>query len=123
MPVMSSPTRSRYSSNIMSRSASRMRCRMTCLAVCAAIRPKSPGVTSCSVIWSLYSSNFAGSISGSVGSTMSPVSGSYVVPSSIVSTMRCASRRSGMISSMTRKSAVSGSSSTRAYFAESGCFL
>ena len=37
---------------------------MTCLAVCAAIRPKSPGVTSRSSIWSLYSSNFAGSISG-----------------------------------------------------------
>src|ERR671933_140335 len=60
MPVMSSPTRSRYSSNIMSRSASRMRCRMTCLAVCAAMRPKSSGVTSCSSIWSRYSANLAG---------------------------------------------------------------
>ena len=69
MPVISSPTRSRYSSNIMSRSASRMRWRITCLAVCAAMRPKSSGVTSRSSIWSRYSSNFAGSISGSWGST------------------------------------------------------
>ena len=38
-----SPTRSWYSSNIISRSASRMRWRMTCLAVCAAMRPKSCG--------------------------------------------------------------------------------
>ena len=65
MPVISSPTRSRYSSNIMSRSASRIRWRITCLAVCAAMRPKSSGVTSRSSIWSLYCSNFAGSISGS----------------------------------------------------------
>jgi hypothetical protein len=76
MPVISSPTRSRYSSNIMSRSASRMRCRITCLAVCAAMRPKSSGVTSRSSIWSRYSANLAGSISGSCGSTGSPVSGS-----------------------------------------------
>ena len=69
MPVISSPTRSRYSSNIMSRSASRMRWRITCLAVCAAMRPKSSGVTSRSSIWSLYCSNFSGSISGSSGST------------------------------------------------------
>src|SRR5664279_2179859 len=123
MPVISSPTRSRYSSYIMSRSASRMRCRMTCLAVCAAIRPKSSGVTSRSSIWSRYSANFAGSISGSSGSRISPVSGSTVVSSSIVSTIRCASRRSGMISSITRKSAVSRSISTRAYLAEPGCFL
>ena len=46
MPVTTSPTRSWYSSNIISRSASRMRCRMTCLAVCAAMRPKLDGVTS-----------------------------------------------------------------------------
>src|SRR6185312_5609954 len=123
MPVISSPTRSRYSSYIMSRSASRMRCRMTCLAVCAAIRPKSSGVTSRSSIWSRYSANFFGSISGSSGSRISPVSGSIVVSSSIVSTIRCASRRSGIFSSMTRKSAVSRSISTRAYFAEPGCFL
>ena len=69
MPVISSPTRSRYSSNIMSRSASRMRWRITCLAVCAAMRPKSSGVTSRSSIWSRYCSNFSGSISGSCGST------------------------------------------------------
>ena len=43
IPVISSPTRSWYSSNIMSRSASRIRCRITCLAVWAAIRPKSSG--------------------------------------------------------------------------------
>src|SRR5271169_3425025 len=41
----------------------------------------------------------------------------------IVETTRCASRRSGMISSMTLKSAVSRSISTRAYLAEPGCFL
>ena len=46
IPVISSPTRSWYSSNIIIRSASRIRCRITCLAVCAAIRPKSSGVTS-----------------------------------------------------------------------------
>ena len=40
MPVTTSPTRSMYSSYIISRSASRIRCRMTCLAVCAAMRPK-----------------------------------------------------------------------------------
>ena len=51
---------------------------MTCLAVCAAMRPKSSGVTSRSSIWSRYSSNLAGSISGSWGSTISPVSGSIV---------------------------------------------
>src|SRR5579863_4041079 len=123
MPVISSPTRSRYSSYIMSRSASRILCRITCLAVCAAIRPKSPGVTSRSSIWSRYCSNLAGSISGSSGSRISPVSGAIVVPSSIVSTIRWASRRSGMISSITRKSAVSRSISTRAYLAEPGCFL
>src|ERR671929_206823 len=60
MPVISSPTRSRYSSNIMSRSASRMRWRITCFAVCAAMRPKSSGVTSASSIWSRYSSHVAG---------------------------------------------------------------
>ena len=54
MPVISSPTRSWYSSNIMSRSASRMRWRITCLAVWAAMRPKSSGVTSRSSIWSRY---------------------------------------------------------------------
>jgi hypothetical protein len=58
------------------------------------MRPKSSGVTSRSSISSLYCSNLAGSISGSEGSTYSPVSGSRTVPSSIVSTMRCASRRS-----------------------------
>src|SRR3954447_2553422 len=123
MPVISSPTRSRYSSYIMSRSASRIRWRITCLAVCAAMRPKSSGVTSRSSIWSLYCWNLTGSISGSSGSRISPVSGSMVVCSSIVSTIRCASRRSGMMSSVTRKSAVSGSMSTRAYFAAPGCFL
>ena len=78
MPVISSPTRSRYSSNIMSRSASRIRCRITCLAVCAAIRPKSCGVTSSVSIWSSYSLSFSRSISGSGGSRISPVSGSTV---------------------------------------------
>ena len=76
MPVISSPTRSWYSSNIMSRSASRMRWRITCLAVCAAMRPKSSGVTSRSSIWSLYSASISGSSSGSSGSRSSPVSGS-----------------------------------------------
>src|SRR6202022_1244474 len=123
MPVISSPPRSRYSSYIMSRSASRIRCRITCLAVCAAMRPKSSGVTSRSSIWSRYSANFFGSISGSSGSRISPVSGSIIVSSSIVSTIRWASSRSGMISSMTLKSAVSRSISTRAYLAEPGCFL
>ena len=46
IPVISSPTRSWYSSYIICRSASRIRCRITCLAVWAAIRPKSSGVTS-----------------------------------------------------------------------------
>ena len=46
MPVTTSPTRSMYSSYIISRSASRMRCRITCFAVCAAMRPKFSGVTS-----------------------------------------------------------------------------
>ena len=46
MPVTTSPTRSMYSSYIISRSASRIRCRITCLAVCAAMRPKLSGVTS-----------------------------------------------------------------------------
>ena len=46
IPVISSPTRSWYSSYIIFRSASRIRCRITCLAVWAAIRPKSSGVTS-----------------------------------------------------------------------------
>ena len=46
MPVTTSPTRSMYSSYIISRSASRIRCRMTCFAVCAAMRPKLSGVTS-----------------------------------------------------------------------------
>ncbi len=52
IPVISSPTRSWYSSNIIIRSASRIRCRITCLAVWAAIRPKSSGVTSRVEIWS-----------------------------------------------------------------------
>ena len=46
MPVTTSPTRSMYSSYIISRSASRIRCRITCFAVCAAMRPKLSGVTS-----------------------------------------------------------------------------
>lgn len=75
---------------------------MTCLAVCAAMRPKSSGVTSYSPIWSRYSANFAGSISGSAGSTFSPVSGSTVVYCSIVSMSSCSSSSSGTFSSMTR---------------------
>src|SRR6476659_8372855 len=46
MPVTTSPTRSMYSSYIISRSASRIRWRITCFAVCAAMRPKFSGVTS-----------------------------------------------------------------------------
>ena len=60
IPVIISPTRSWYSSNIMSRSASRIRCRITCLAVWAAIRPKSVGVTSRVSIWSSYSASSLG---------------------------------------------------------------
>ena len=50
MPVTTSPTRSMYSSYIISRSASRMRCRITCFAVWAAMRPKFSGVTSSRLI-------------------------------------------------------------------------
>ena len=82
MPVISSPTRSWYSSNIMSRSASRMRWRITCLAVWAAMRPKSSGVTSRSSIWSRYSASISWGSSGSSGSRSSPVSGSTVGSSS-----------------------------------------
>ena len=73
-PVTMSPTRSLYSSNMISRSASRMRCRITCFAVCAAMRPKSSAVvTSADSIW--LSGNCAQSITGS-GSTGSSGTGS-----------------------------------------------
>ena len=123
MPVISSPTRSRYSSNIMSRSASRIRCRITCLAVWAAMRPKSSGVTSRSSIWSRYSSNFAGSISGSCG--LDDLAGLGVDVGLLVDRLddQLGLEVLGTISSKTRKSPVSGSSSTRAYFAAPGCFL
>ena len=67
MPVISSPTRSWYSSNIMSRSASRIRWRITCLAVWAAMRPKLSGVTSRSSIWSRYWSSSSGVDLGLLG--------------------------------------------------------
>src|SRR5579875_1726638 len=124
MPVISSPTRSRYSSNIMSRSASRMRCRITCLAVCAAIRPKSSGVTSSVSIWSSYSLSFSMSISGSGASRISPVSGSTVGwASSVASTSSCSSSSGGIFSSHTMKSPESRSISTFAYGADPGVFL
>ena len=123
MPVISSPTRSWYSSNIMSRSASRIRWRITCLAVWAAIRPKSVGVTSRLEIWSSYSASLSGPISGSSGSRISPVSGSIVRSSSIASATSFSSSSGGRISSNTRKSAVERSMSTRAYFAAPGVFL
>ena len=113
MPVISSPTRSRYSSNIMSRSASRIRWRITCLAVCAAIRPKSCGVTSSVSIWSSYSLSFSRSISGSGGSRISPVSGSTVgCWSGVASTSSCSSSSGGIFSSQTLKSPLSRSIST-----------
>src|SRR5215212_3693660 len=93
MPVISSPTRSWYSSNIMSRSASRIRWRITCLAVCAAMRTKSAGVTSRSPICAEYSAS------------------------------NCSSSSGGTSSSNTLKSALSRSMSTRAYLAAPGCFL
>ena len=80
IPVTSSPTRSLYSSNIMPRSASRIRWRITCLAVWAAIRPKSSGVTSRVLIWSMKGSRRSGSSSSSSGSRRSPVSGSIDGP-------------------------------------------
>src|ERR1700722_12957073 len=124
MPVISSPTRSRYSSNIMSRSASRMRCRITCLAVCAAIRPKSCGVTSSVSIWSSSSFSFSRSISGSGASRISPVSGSTVgSASTVASTSSCSSSSGGIFSSQTMKSPESRSISTFAYGAEPGVFL
>ena len=123
MPVIISPTRSWYSSNIMSRSASRIRWRITCLAVCAAIRPKSVGVTSRLEIWSSYSASLSRSISGSSGSRISPVSGSIVRSSSIASSTSFSSSSGGRISSNTRKSAVLRSMSTRAYLAAPGVFL
>ena len=131
MPVISSPTRSWYSSYIMWRSASRMRWRITCLAVCAAMRPKSSGVTSRSSIWSRYWASFSWGSSGSSGSRSSPVSGSTTCstssPSSSRSASASASSRSsssgGSSSSKTLKSPVSWSTSTRAYFAEPGLFL
>src|SRR3712207_691831 len=123
MPVISSPTRSWYSSNIMSRSASRIRWRITCLAVCAAIRPKSAGVTSRSPICSEYSARSSWSISGSSGSRISPVSGSTVGSSTSTSASNCSSSSGGTSSSNTLKSADSRSMSTRAYLAAPSCFL
>src|SRR5918992_161136 len=127
IPVISSPTRSRYSSNIMSRSASRIRWRITCLAVCAAIRPKSCGVTSRVSIWSSNSARRAGSMSGASGMTISPVSGSTRRSSSVAassaSSSSCSSRSGGSSSSSTRKSPESRSIRTRAYRAAPGCFL
>src|SRR5207248_849461 len=78
MPVTTSPTRSMYSSYIISRSASRIRCRMTCFAVCAAMRPKLSGVTSSRFIWSAGTSDQSISSSSSVSSVwfFSPVSSS-----------------------------------------------
>src|SRR5215204_5184356 len=123
MPVISSPTRSWYSSNIMSRSASRIRWRITCLAVWAAMRPKSAGVTSRSPICSEYSARSSWSISGSSGSRISPVSGSTVGSSTSTSASSRSSSSGGSSSSNTLKSALSRSMSTRAYLAAPGCFL
>jgi hypothetical protein len=64
--------------------------------------PKSSGVTSRSSIWSAYCSNFAGGISTSVGLDLLARLRVDDVFSSIVSTIICASRRSGTIISMTR---------------------
>ena len=105
--MISSPTRSRYSSYICSRSASRMRWRITCLAVWAAMRPKSCGVTSRVSIWSANSASRAGSISGASGTTISPVSGSTRRPSSSAACSSASSR------SWSSRSAGSSSSSTR----------
>ena len=79
MPLTTSPTRSTYSSYIISRSASRMRCRMTCLAVCAAMRPKLSVVTLTGRIASgpyADQSMSGGGGSNSSGSTPSGISGS-----------------------------------------------
>src|SRR5277367_3998269 len=52
-----SPSRPAYSSYLRSRSASRIRWKITCLAVCAAIRPKSLGVSSHSLMTAPSSSS------------------------------------------------------------------
>src|SRR3954447_9283856 len=123
MPVISSPTRSRYSSNIMSRSASRIRWRITCLAVCAAMRPKSCGVTSCVSIWSSNSASFSQSRSGSGAGRRSPVSGATWGSSASGQMSTSSSTSGGSSSSHTVKSPDSRSISTRAYVADSGVFL
>ena len=117
IPVIISPTRSWYSSNIMSRSASRNRWRITCLAVCAAMRAEVGRGSRRALKSGLRTRpGCSGSISGSSGSRSSPVSGSMGAgSSSIASATSFSSSSGGRISSNTRKSAVPRSMSTRAY--------
>src|SRR5689334_20346892 len=128
MPVISSPTRSRYSSYIISRSASRIRWRITCLAVCAAMRPKLSGVTSSRFICSSGTSVQSISSSSSVSSVwfFSPVSSSMRSSSSSARSRASSgsrtSRSGGSSIANTRKSPRS-SSSTVACRAASGVFL
>ncbi len=128
MPVTTSPTRSMYSSYIISRSASRIRCRITCFAVCAAIRPKLSGVTSSRFI--SLSGTWVQSISSSSSESsvwfFSPVSSSMRSRSSIArsraSSSRRTSRSGGSSIANTRKSPLS-SRITVACRAAPGVFL
>ena len=128
MPVTTSPTRSMYSSYIISRSASRIRCRITCFAVCAAMRPKLSGVTSSRLIRSSGTCDQSTSRSSSESSVwfFSPVSSSMRSSSSSAcsraSSSRRSSRSSGSSIAKTRKSPVS-SSSTVACRDAPGVFL
>ena len=128
MPVTTSPTRSMYSSYIISRSASRIRCRITCLAVWAAMRPKFCGVTSWRSITSSETSVRSISRSSSESSVwfFSPDSSSSRSSSSRArsraSSSRRVSRSSGSSIAKTRKSPLS-SSSTVAWRDAPGVFL
>src|SRR5438876_6016312 len=129
MPVTTSPTRSTYSSYIISRSASRIRWRMTCFAVCAAMRPKFSGVTSSRFTRCSGTSDQSMSRSSSVMSVCerSPHSASSRSSSSSVRSRASSSRRSSMSGGSsiekTRNSPSSGSSSTVAWRDAPGVFL
>src|SRR5581483_10376923 len=129
MPVTTSLTRSMYSSYIISRSASRIRCKMTCFAVWAAMRPKFSGVTS--VRLTSAGSTADQSICRSSSDTRtcecspdsSSCSSSSVIARSRASSIRRSSMSFGSSIAKTRKSPLSGSSSTLAWRDAPGVFL
>src|SRR5260221_7819394 len=129
MPVTTSLTRSMYSSYIISRSASRIRCRITCFAVCAAMRPKFSGVTSDrrTSAGSMADQSICRSSSETSTCECSPVSSSWssssVIARSRASSISRSSMSFGSSIENTRKSPLSGSSSTVAWREAPGVFL